>query len=105
VKTQGPSANTAASASRAFSQPGKEVIVYLVASPAQEEEIRRAEELAQWVRHDSGVMQPDRDLMFLKASTPADEAEAQDIINDMMAASNFVSTTPPTFSIIDMRSR
>ncbi|HLF78828.1 MAG TPA: hypothetical protein VJB57_15220, partial [Dehalococcoidia bacterium] len=83
-----------------------EIAFYLVASQAQADKVREIEELAQWVRLDSGVQEPNRSVMILNAATASDEARSRNLINDSMAASNFPSANAaPSFRVVDMRAQ
>ncbi|HLF76921.1 MAG TPA: hypothetical protein VJB57_05465 [Dehalococcoidia bacterium] len=96
----------AASSAGAARGSSSEIAFYLVASQAQADKVREIEELAQWVRLDSGVLEPNRSVMILDAATASDEARSRNLINDSMAASNFLSANAaPSFRVVDMRAQ
>jgi hypothetical protein len=83
---------------------GLQVAFYLVADKAAAEQAQAYEEMAQWIRHDSRVLEPNRSVVTLAAGSDAEYILAQSLIDDAMAAANFSDTNPaPSFSVVDLR--
>jgi hypothetical protein len=81
-----------------------QVTFYLVADEAAASAVRMQAEMAQWIRPDNGVPEAPGSRIVLVAGTPEEQARAQHLIDDAMAAANFTDSSPaPTFTVVDLR--
>lgn len=85
------------------SQERPTVVFYLVKSPEAATLAEAYEDMARWIRVEGNVPEPKRSVVILDASTEAAASNAKRVIDDAMAASNFVGYEAPQFVVSELR--
>jgi hypothetical protein len=78
------------------------VVFYLASSPEAAALANSYEEIGQWIRVENRSAEPLRSVQILDVSTPAGATHAKAIMDDAMAAANFISAEAPRFVIVEM---
>ena len=78
------------------------MVFYLTRTPEGAAQAQALEEAAQWVRRDVGAPEPKRSVNILDVATDESARAASSLIDEIMAAANYTSTTAPWFVINEM---
>ena len=78
------------------------VVFYLASSPEGAALANSYEEMGQWIRIENHAAEPPRSVQILDVSSEAGAMRAKNLMDDMMAASNFTSDETPRFVVVEM---
>ena len=78
------------------------VVFYLAKSPEAATLARSYEEMAQWIRVEGNVPEPKRSVVILDATTEDASGRAYKMVEEAMAAANFVGYDAPQFVVSEL---